>query len=236
MSLGKSIALFGATGLVGGECLRLLLEDPDFSRVVTFTRRALSPHLRGIAGRSKLEEHVIDFDRLELHAQELAVDQIICALGTTIRKAASQQEFRKVDFDYPLAIARIALAQGSHHFLLVSALGANARARIFYSRVKGELEAAILALPFRGHTILRPSLLLGQRAEFRLGEKIAEHLAFLMPRKYKPVPAVAAAQAAVTSAREDRPGVRIIEASEIREQMRSSRSAACHIRGSASDA
>lgn len=216
MSPGKSIALLGATGLVGGECLRLLLEDPHFSRVVTLTRRALSPDRGSAASRSKLEQRVIDFDRLDSQAQHLAVDQILCTLGTTLRKAGSRPEFRKVDFDYPLALARIALAQGSRHFLLVSALGANADSRIFYSRVKGELERAILALPFRSHTLLRPSLLLGPRVEFRLGEQIAERLAFLMPRKYQPVSAVAVARAAVRSARDDQPGVRIIEASEMR--------------------
>ncbi|MGH8533227.1 MAG: hypothetical protein ACREV1_11020 [Gammaproteobacteria bacterium] len=192
------------------------MEDPGASRVVTLTRRALSPHLRGTADRSKIEEHVIDFDRLGLHAQELAVDQIICALGTTMRKAGSQPEFRKVDFDYPLAIAHIGLQQGCHHFLLVSALGANAGSRIFYSRVKGELEVAICALPFRSRTIVRPSLLLGPREEFRLGEKVVERLAFLMPKKYKPVSAIAVAHALVAASREDRSGTRIIESAELR--------------------
>jgi len=216
MSLGKSIALFGATGLVGRECLRLLLDDGGFSRVVIFTRRPISVKSNGAADRPALETHVLDFEQIERHAKDFAVDQIVCALGTTIRKAGSRQEFRKVDFDYPLAIARTALAQDARHFLLVSALGANAGSRLFYNRVKGELEAAILALPFRSHTIVRPSLLLGKRAEFRLGEKIAEWLAFLMPEKYKPVSAAAVAGALVASAREDRAGKRIIESAEIR--------------------
>jgi len=216
MSLDKSIALFGATGLVGSACLRLLLNDGSFSRVMIFTRRPLSVKPTGAADRPALETHVVDFEQIERLGNALAVDQIVCALGTTIRKAGSQEEFRKVDFDYPLAIARTALAQGTRHFLLVSALGANAGSRLFYNRVKGELEAAILALPFRSHTIVRPSLLLGTRAEFRLGEKIAERLAFLMPEPYKPVSAAAVADALVVSAREDRAGKRIIESAEIR--------------------
>jgi uncharacterized protein YbjT (DUF2867 family) len=216
MSLDKSIALFGATGLVGSECLRLLLDDGGFPRVISFTRRPLSVKPDGAADRPKLETHVLDFEQIERHGKALAVDQIVCTLGTTIRKAGSKQEFRKVDFDYPLAIARIALAQGARHFLLVSALGANVGSRLFYNRVKGELEAAILALPFRSHTIVRPSLLLGKRAEFRLGETIAGWLAFLMPENYKPVSAVAVAEALVASAREDRAGKRIIESAEIR--------------------
>ncbi len=216
MSQDKSIALFGATGLVGSECLRLLLDDGGFSRVLIFTRRTLSVKPDGAADRPTIETHVLDFEQIERQGKALVVDQIVCTLGTTIRKAGSQQAFRKVDFDYPLAIARIALAQGARHFLLVSALGANAGSRLFYNRVKGELEAAILALPFRSHTIVRPSLLLGKRAEFRLGEKIAERLAFLMPEKYKPVSAAAVAEALVASAREDRAGKRIIESAEIR--------------------
>ncbi|MBX3331474.1 MAG: NAD(P)H-binding protein [Nitrospira sp.] len=215
MSLDKSIALFGATGLVGCECLRLLLGDEGFSRVRIFTRRPLSVKPDGAADRPTLETHILDFEQIERHEKAFVVDQIVCALGTTIRKAGSRQEFRKVDFDYPLAIARIALAQGVRHFLLVSALGANAGSRWFYNRVKGELEAAILALPFRSHTVVRPSLLLGKRAEFRFGEKIAERLAFLMPETYKPVSAVAVAEALVASAREDRAGKRIIESAEI---------------------
>lgn len=205
----KRIALFGATGLVGGECLRLLLNDPAFSHIVTFTRRPLN----NIG--TKLETHVLDFNRIEHNAAVLAVDQVVCSLDTTIRKAGSQQEFRKVDFEYPLTIARIALAQGVRHFLLVSALGANARSRIFYNRVKGELEDAILALPFQSHTIVRPSLLVGERKESRLGEKIGAHLSFLVPAKYKPVSATAVAKALISAAHEDRRGQRIIESAEI---------------------
>ena len=101
MSLDKSIALFGATGLVGSECLRLLLDDGGFSRVVIFTRRPISVKPNGAADHPTLETHVLDFEQIERQGKMLAVDQIVCALGTTIRKAGSQQEFWKVDFDYP---------------------------------------------------------------------------------------------------------------------------------------
>lgn len=211
MAQPKSIALFGATGLVGNHCLRLLLEDNSFARVVTFTRRPLPATASGITGHPGLEAHTLDLGQIQRHAQALAVDQVICALGTTLRKAGSQQEFRKVDHDYPLAIARVALAQGAHHFLLVSAIGANPGSRFFYNRVKGEVEAAILAFPFRSHTIARPSLLLGKRDEFRFGEKIAQQFAFLMPERYKPVSALAVAQTLVAAARDDRAGIQIIE-------------------------
>lgn len=205
-----TVALFGATGLVGGECLRLLENDPIFTRVVTFTRRPL------VGVGKKVEQQILELDNLEKHAAALAVDQVICALGTTIRKAGSQPAFRKVDFDYPLAIARLALSQGARHFLLVSALGANPRSRVFYSRVKGEIEAAVSALPFRSVTIVRPSMLAGRRTEVRRGEQIAEWLAFLVPGNYKPVAARAVARALVVAAHVDSPGRRIIESKEIR--------------------
>jgi uncharacterized protein YbjT (DUF2867 family) len=207
----RSILLLGATGLVGSHILRLLASAPAFVRVVVLTRRPLSREL----AQEKIEPHVVDFDTLAEHRLLFHVDQIICALGTTIRQARTQEAFRVVDYEYPLMAARFGVQAGATHFLLVSSLGANARSRVFYSRVKGELEDAVLALPYRSVTIVRPSLLLGPRAEHRFGEQIAKRLAFLMPSKYKPVGAHAVAAALVRAATEDAPGRRIIESREI---------------------
>jgi uncharacterized protein YbjT (DUF2867 family) len=146
----------------------------------------------------------------------LPVDIVICALGTTIGKAGSQERFRAVDFGYPLACARLALAQGARHFLLVSSLGANPGSRAFYPRVKGELEAAVSALPFRSVSIFRPSLLLGPRREFRMGEKIAQRLAFLFPPKWRAIEASDVAAAMLRVAKEDLPGRRIVDSAEMR--------------------
>jgi uncharacterized protein YbjT (DUF2867 family) len=208
----RSILLAGATGLVGRECLRLLVGDPAFSRVVVLARRPLPES----ASAPKLEAHVVDFDGLEANAALFKVDQILCALGTTIKQAGSRARFRAVDHDYPIALARLGLQHGARHFLLVSALGANPRSRIFYNRVKGEVEEAVLALPYRSVTIARPSLLLGERRDRRLGEEIGKRVAFLVPSKYKPVQAQAVAAALVRLAREDAPGRRVIESEEIR--------------------
>lgn len=166
--------------------------------------------------QDKVEAHVVDFDGLAAHEELFAVDQVLCALGTTIRVAGSQQRFRQVDYEYPLAAARLGLEQGATHYLLVSALGANARSRVFYNRVKGQLEAAIAALPYRSVTVARPSLLLGPRAEYRLGEQIAKRFAFLVPSKYKPVDAHAVAATLVRAAKEDAPGWHVIESSDMR--------------------
>jgi uncharacterized protein YbjT (DUF2867 family) len=209
---GRSIAVVGATGLVGNECLRLLLEHPSYDRVVVVTRRAL-PALPN-AG-TKLQAHVADFDRLGSYGALFSVDQVLCALGTTIKKAGNQTAFRKVDFEYPCEIAQLAYARGARHFLLVSALGANAKSSVFYNRVKGELEDAVLGVPYRSHTIIRPSLLVGERAETRLGEIIGAKLGFLVPKKYKPVRASDVARALVNAAAQDTPGNRIIESGDI---------------------
>lgn len=211
----KRVLLCGATGLVGRECLRLLLADPAFERVVVLTRRALSPDVLNGPNAARLDAHVVDFDHLSAHADLFRVDQIFCALGTTIKQAGSRERFRQVDFGYPSAMARIGIEQGATHFLLVSAAGASARSRIFYSRVKGELEEAVFALPYRSTTVVRPSLLVGERSEFRLGEEVGKYLSFLMPAKYKPVSATAVAAALIEMARADQPGRHVLESAEI---------------------
>lgn len=202
--------VLGATGLVGRECLRLLLDDPSVARVVALARRPLSD-----VASAKLRVEMVDFDRLAAYGALFDVDQIFCALGTTIKQAGSQDAFRRVDLEYPLAAAKLGVEHGARHFLLVSAVGASAGSRVFYNRVKGELEDALRTLPYRSVTIVRPSLLLGDRAEFRLGEQIAKRFGWLVPGKYKPVSATRVAEALVTAAREDTAGFRIIESNEI---------------------
>ncbi len=208
----RTVLLAGSTGLVGRECLRRLSADPDVDEVRALTRRPLAEAER----LPRVTEVLVDFENLDRTPSLLGVHQVICALGSTIRKAGSRDAFRRVDYDYPLRLAHLALGHGATHFLLVSAVGADPRSWVFYSRVKGELEAAILALGFRSVTIARPSLLLGERAEFRLGEEIARRLAFLTPGRYKPVAAWQVAEALVRAAREDRAGTRIIENAELR--------------------
>lgn len=206
--------LAGATGLVGGECLRLLLADEAFDRVVVLSRRPLPE----IKQTSKLHVHVVDFDNLHTSSGLFHVDAVLCALGTTIKQAGSREQFRRVDYGYPLEMARLGVEQGARHFLLVSALGANARSRLFYNRVKGELEEAVTALPYPSLTITRPSLLLGNREDSRRGEEAAKRFGFLLPGKLKPVRAGAVAAALVQAAKEEQPGRRIFESAEIRRQ------------------
>jgi uncharacterized protein YbjT (DUF2867 family) len=203
--------VIGATGLVGRECVTQLAARPEFERVTAVARRALPNDLQS----PKLRTVVMEFDRLDEHVDTFRASHVFCALGTTIRQAGSPERFRQVDFGYPLRVAELARAAGARHFLLVSSVGASAASRGLYLRVKGDLEAAIVALGFPSVTVVRPSLLLGDRKEFRLGEEIARRLSWAFPRKYRAVHVRDVARALVIAAVEDRPGVRVIENPEI---------------------
>lgn len=207
-----SATIVGATGLVGRECVLAFAAHPRVERVTAVVRRPLPPALRV----ARVTECDVDFDHLARRAECFAATHIVCALGTTIRQAGSQERFRQVDHDYALATARIGLERGARHFLLVSSIGASPDSRVFYSRVKGEVERDVSALGYRSVTIARPSLLDGDREERRLGERIARWIAWLAPPSYRPVPARAVAAALLRAAVEDRPGVRILESREMR--------------------
>lgn len=196
----------GATGLIGRELVRQLSADGAWREVRALVRGPLPPGLSAanVAGVT------VDYARLEPPPAWAQADQVFCALGSTIRQAGSQEAFRKVDFDYPVALARAARSLGARHFLLVSALGAAADSSVFYSRVKGEVEAAIIALGFGSVTIARPSLLLG-RVPPRRTEALGERIGFLVPPRWRPVQAASVARRLVEAAKRDAPGVRILE-------------------------
>ena len=199
--LGR-VLVAGATGLVGREAVHACLRDPGVTSVRAVLRRPLdldavlgplAKQARGLdaAQRARFQPSVVDFQRLDLDPQPFHVDTVFCALGTTIRQAGSQAAFRQVDFEAPLQIARLAHAQGARRFMLVSALGASSSSRVFYNRVKGELEDAVSAIGFEQLIIARPSLLEGERAESRPGEHLGLMLAkafgFLIPESHRPV-------------------------------------------------
>jgi uncharacterized protein YbjT (DUF2867 family) len=212
----RTALVLGATGLVGGHVLDLLLADPAWTRVLTLGRR---PAARD---SPRLEQRVAGFDRVDQHADAFGVDAVFCCLGTTIKAAGSQEEFRRVDHDYPLAAARLASGRGAPHFLIVTALGADAGSGVFYNRVKGEVERDVSALPFAGVTIARPSLILGERTGRRTAEGLAQKLApvlnplLLGPlRRYRAIPAESIARALVRLARKGSAGVRVVENDEL---------------------
>lgn len=207
----KSAVVVGATGLVGRECVKLLAAHPDFGQVSALARRALPDELQ----IPKVRTVLVDFDRLDEHAGAFQTSHVFCAFGTTIKQAGSQDRFRLVDYEYPLRAARLAREAGVRHFLLVSSVDADPTSRAFYLRVKGELEQAITALGFPSFTVVRPSVLLGDRAEFRLGEVLMSRMSWALPRKYRAVHVRDVAKAMVDAAVADRPGPHVIESREI---------------------
>ena len=214
--VARTAILIGATGLVGEACLDYLLQSPAYEKLTVFTRRPLDYQ------NPKLTTHVIDFDKLDEFGHLIRADDIYCCLGTTIRKAKSKENFRKIDYEYCVEFARRALAQGAKQFLLVSSLGANSESPFFYLRTKGELEEALMELGFDSLSVLQPSLLLGDRNESRPGEKMMMHIHryfdsfFIGPMKsYRGIEARNVALAMVSLGEEAKPGFRRVVSQEL---------------------
>ena len=217
-SKDRCALLLGATGLVGGELLKLLLADPRYSQVHTAGRRAPA------ISHSKLTAHVIDMaSPIQLSALS-KVDDVYCALGTTIKVAGSQAAFKAIDLDAVVAIARAARQANKATCLgVVSAMGADAKSGVFYSRIKGEMEAAVAQLGFESVSIARPSMLAGDRDSLnqasRLGEQIGLKLMaavdFLIPANYKAVQAADVARALHRMVTEGNAGVRVALSGEL---------------------
>jgi uncharacterized protein YbjT (DUF2867 family) len=207
------LLLAGATGLVGSHVLRLALADARITQVNAPVRRPLS------TAHAKLFAPVVDYDALPEEAGWWQADAVICALGTTMKAAGSEDAFRRVDHDYPLAVARQARAQGTPTYVLNSATGADARSRFFYHRVKGELELALAQLGFASLTYARPGLIGGKRNERRPAERAAiaalTVLGPLLPRRWRLCPAQTIAQAMLDAAVHAPRGVHVLPAESL---------------------
>lgn len=214
----KTAILFGATGLVGGYCLELLLESPLYSNVKAFNRRKLNIQ------HPKYEEHIIDFDELENYADWIVGDDVFCCLGTTRKKAGSKAAFSKVDYTYVLEAAKVAAKNKANQFLLVSAVGADKDSMFFYNQIKGEIEVAVQQLNYWSIHIFRPSLLLGSRDEFRIAEKLATYASGIfnlvtdrLAPKYSAVHGEQVAKAMILAAQRIDNGIFIYESDEIQQ-------------------
>ncbi len=202
--------------------LEQLIASERYARVVVLTRRTVHNE------NPKVDQRVVNFDQLA--AMELpAADDVFCALGTTIKKAGSQEAFRHIDLDFPLSLANKALARNAKQFLLVSSVGANAKSKNSYLRTKGELEDAISVLPFQAIHIFRPSMLLGPREERRAGERAGiVFMRLVLPmligglRKYRAIEAQDVARSMVSAAATDRVGKRVYEYEQMMALIRSS--------------
>ena len=178
-----------------------------------------APVRRGLPRHPKLLAPVVDFKRLPDDAPWWRTDAVICMLGTTMRAAGSEEAFRKVDYEYPLAVARLAKRNGAATFVLNSAMAADPSSRFFYNRVKGEVERDLTALGFQSLTIVRPGLIGGQRDEVRRREQVASlvlgRLAPLLPRRLRINPAARIAQAMIDAATSAHTGIHLIGSAEL---------------------
>jgi uncharacterized protein YbjT (DUF2867 family) len=214
----KTALMIGSTGLIGSHLLELLLNSKDYEKVITFVKRDTGLQ------HPKLTQYIIDFDKPESYKEFITGDDFFCTIGTTIKKAGSKEAFRKVDFEYPRQFASFAIQNKVKQFLIISSLGADANSGNFYLKTKGEIEAFLRDSNFESVSVLQPSLLLGNRTEFRLGEKIG---AFFMKafsfiflgklKKYKPIESNAVAKALLKVAQRNDKGFKKYESDTIQQ-------------------
>ena len=179
----KTAIVLGATGLIGKKVTEHLLKNDTYSTVIILVRKPLN------INHPKLKQHIFNYDAIDNTL--LKGDDLFCCLGTTIKTAGSKEAFRKVDLDYVVNVAKASKDNGINHFAVISAMGANKNSKVFYNQIKGEMEESIQAIGFNSTYIIRPSLLLGDRKEFRFGELIGKFfmitLSFLIPKKYRAI-------------------------------------------------
>jgi len=213
----RTALLAGASGLVGAALLALLRDSPSYRHTHVLLRRALP----GLAADARVTPHVIDFGALPDPLP--AVDDVFIALGTTIKVAGSQDAFRRVDFDHVVTTARAARAAGARRLAVVSALGADPDSKVFYNRVKGEMQAAIAQLGYESVVIAQPSLLVGNREELGQPSRTAEvwitrllnPVMGLVPRGVRPIDAHRVARALLAATLAAQPGVRILSSGDM---------------------
>ena len=212
----ETAIIIGATGLTGSALLNKLLNDDNFNRVISFSRKQIK------LTHPKLIQHTIDFNQLNNYKDLIKGDVVFCCMGTTIKTAGSQEAFKKVDLIYPTEFAKIAKQNGVKSFYLQSSLGADSNSNNFYLKTKGEAEHKIQQLNFMSFAVFKPSILLGKRFEFRFGEfvvKVVMRLfSFLFIKKLKRYKAIHANQVAIAminQAKLNKPGNFIIENEEM---------------------
>lgn len=208
----RTALLAGGSGLVGRNLLSSLLDSGYYGKVISLGRRTLP------VSHERLTQVTGGFDELPA---SLYADDYFCCLGTTIKRAGSKAEFRKVDLEYPLALARVAKANNGR-FFVVTALGSNPDSLFFYNQVKGQLEQELRRLQLRELHIFRPSLLVGKREEPRFGERAAMTVANLFPflfsgpfRAYRPIPASLVGQAMLKAALTELPGLHVHDSEDM---------------------
>jgi uncharacterized protein YbjT (DUF2867 family) len=213
----KSALVAGSTGLTGSALVKLLSDNSEYHQVFLVVRQTSN------FTNKKISEYLVDFDKLSDNLSTIPkVDEVFCCLGTTMKKAGNKEAFRKVDYQYPLELAKWASNKGIQRFLCISALGADESSGIFYNRVKGDMERDISKLNIPSITFFRPSLLIGNRKESRPMERLGIILfntfsfLFIGPlKKYKGIKVEKVAEAMIAVAARDGKGVKVIESGEM---------------------
>jgi len=181
----RTALIAGASGLVGRELTKKLINSDQYSLIYIISRKK-----SGLVDE-KIREIVIDFERINELSFEEPVEDLFCTLGTTMKKAGSRENFKKVDYEYVVAFARLGKRIGASKFLVISSMGANPKSMVFYNSIKGKTEEALINIGFKQLVILRPSLLLGKRSEKRFAERLSgfimKYLNFLIPDNYKAI-------------------------------------------------
>ena len=179
----KKAIILGATGLTGSHLLELLLNDSNYDAVKVFTRKKLS------ISHPKIEEHVVDLLKLSDHADKFTADVVFCCIGTTKAKTPNKELYRAIDYGIPVEAAKLCKQNFINSFIVISAIGANPQSKVFYNRLKGEMERDVLAQQIKHTHLLQPSLIVGNRNEKRIGEDLSKQfmkiVGFLIPPRYK---------------------------------------------------
>lgn len=217
----KTAAIFGSSGLTGFEVLKQLCEHPHYGKIICYNRKPLP------FNHPKFEEIIVDFNDLDGSITKMEADEVYCCLGTTIKQAGSQQAFRKVDLDYPVAIGKLAERNKIRHYLVVSSIGANHASGNFYLKTKGEMEETISQLSIPQFTFVRPSMLLGDRKEYRFGEEMGKILLKIVTplmigklKKYRGIKAGTVAKAMIIIANSSPMNRKFFESHELEEIVR----------------
>ncbi len=188
-TMSKSAIILGATGLTGGLLLKALIKDDRYEQIILFSRNSCG------VKHSKIIEHIIDLFQLELYKDQFKSDVVFCCVGTTKSKTSDKEIYINIDYGIPVAAAKLCKDNGIENFVVISAMGAKKKSKIFYNRVKGKMEAAVLELRIKNTYILQPALISGEREERRIGEQLMKSVfSFLKPllqfgelKRYRPI-------------------------------------------------
>jgi len=167
MHMKKTAIILGATGLTGGILLEILLKDNRYGKIKLFSRSSVD------VSHPKQEEHLLDLFDLSKYLKVFTGDEVFCCIGTTNAKTPDNKSYRKIDYGIPVAAAKLCKENSIKTFMVISAMGANPKSKVFYNKTKGEMERDVLAQQIKNTFILRPSLIVGNRKEKRMGESLA---------------------------------------------------------------